>query len=235
MPTTWSTVWFVRRRLITIPSRDLVDGSHLQAVWLASTHTPLDASIAPMLDLDQPGKPLKPSYQDAFHAPGVRERALSSAQRVVDQLLKELNGSHWFSGDYVEQVIDRAPQQFSRALERWRVLFDATRQQMNMADQIVKSHTASHTERQSTRRATVMLRGSTRFCSSQVIARTPISTPTATWPAKAFCQAATTSRACLSWHGFQRVAVKPPMARMTKAAWSVALVSSRCPSLDLAA
>jgi hypothetical protein len=52
----------------------------------------------------------------------------------------------------VQKVIERAPQAFSDALERWRVLFDATRTQMNMADQIVKSHTASHSERQNAQR-----------------------------------------------------------------------------------
>ena len=51
-----------------------------------------------------------------------------------------------------QKVIERAPQAFSDALERWRVLFDATRTQMNMADQIVKSHTASHSERQNAQR-----------------------------------------------------------------------------------
>ncbi len=141
----------VRAPTLDLANRDLVD-SHLQAVWLASTQAPLDASIAPMLDLDQPGKPLKQSYQDAFNAPGVRERALGSAQRVIGQLQNELDGSHWFTPDYVQHVIERAPQHFSGALERWRVLFDATRQQMDMADQIVKSHTASHLERQNAQR-----------------------------------------------------------------------------------
>ena len=40
-----------------------------------------------------------------------------------------------------------APQSFAGALERWRVLFDSTRTQMDMADHLVKSHTASHGER----------------------------------------------------------------------------------------
>ena len=141
----------VRAPTLDLANRDLVD-SHLQAVWLASTQTPLDASIAPMLNLDQPGKPLKQSYEDALKAPGVAERALGCAQRVVEQLQDELNGSHWFTPEYVQQVIERAPHQFSGALERWRVLFDATRQQMNMADHIVKSHTASHVERQNAQR-----------------------------------------------------------------------------------
>lgn len=141
----------VRAPTLDLSNRDLID-SHLQAVWLASTQVPLDDSIAPMLDLDQPGKPLKQPLHEALRAQAVQQRALASAGRVIDQLEGELEGSAWFTPDYVRQVIDNAAQAFSGALERWRVLFDATRQQMDMADRIVKSHTASHTERQNAQR-----------------------------------------------------------------------------------
>ncbi|MHC9166378.1 DEAD/DEAH box helicase [Pseudomonas aeruginosa] len=141
----------VRAPTLDLTNRDLID-SHLQAVWLASTQVPLADSIAPMLDLDQPGKPLKQPLHQALLAPAVQQRALASAQRVIDQLAGELEGSSWFTQDYVWQVIDNAALAFSGALERWRVLFDATRQQMDMADRIVKSHTASHTERQNAQR-----------------------------------------------------------------------------------
>ncbi|NIC35822.1 DEAD/DEAH box helicase [Halomonas desiderata] len=141
----------VRAPTLDLTNRDLID-SHLQAVWLASTQVPLDDSIAPMLDLDQPGKPLKQPLHEALHSPAVQQRALASAGQVIDQLTKELAGSPWFNQDYVRQAIDNAAQAFSGALERWRVLFDATRQQMDMADRIVKSHTASHTERQNAQR-----------------------------------------------------------------------------------
>ncbi len=141
----------VRAPTLDLANRDLID-SHLQAVWLASTQVPLDDSIAPMLDLDQPGKPLKQSLREALQAQTVQQRALASAGRVIDQLEDELAGSAWFTPDYVHEVIAKAPKAFSDALERWRVLFDATRQQMDMADRIVKSHTASHTERQNAQR-----------------------------------------------------------------------------------
>jgi len=141
----------VRAPTLDLANRDLVE-SHLQAVWLASTQVKLDPSIAPMLDLDQPSKPLKKQYLDALSASEARQRALASTQRVIDQLRTELDGSHWFTDEYVQQVIDRAPAQFSEALERWRKLFEATRRQMDMADQIVKSHTASHAERQNAQR-----------------------------------------------------------------------------------
>lgn len=141
----------VRAPTLDLSNRDLID-SHLQAVWLASTQVPLDDSIAPMLDLDQLDKPLKQPLHEALRAQAVQHRALASADRVINQLEGELEGSTWFTPDYVRRVIDNAAEAFSGALERWRVLFDATRQQMDMADRIVKSHTASHTERQNAQR-----------------------------------------------------------------------------------
>lgn len=141
----------VRAPTLDLANRDLVE-SHLQAVWLANAHIALDVSIAPMLDLDQPGKPLIKSYHDALNDSAAMQRAQASAARVIAQLQQELAGSDWFKPDYVQTVIERAPQAFSDALERWRVLFDATRTQMDMADQIVKSHTASHSERQNAQR-----------------------------------------------------------------------------------
>jgi hypothetical protein len=141
----------VRAPTLDLANRDLVE-SHLQAVWLANAHIALDVSIAPMLDLDRPGKPLIQSYHDALNDSAATQRAQASAAHVMAQLQPELAGSDWFSADYVQKVIEHAPQAFSDALERWRVLFDATRTQMNMADQIVKSHTASHSERQNAQR-----------------------------------------------------------------------------------
>ena len=119
---------------------------------MANANIALDVSIALMLDLDKPGKPLIKAYENAMNDPAVTKRAQASAAHVIAQLQDELEGSEWFSPDYVQKVIELAPQAFSNALERWRVLFDATRTQMNLADQIVKSHTASHSERQNAQR-----------------------------------------------------------------------------------
>lgn len=141
----------VRAPTLDLANRDLVE-SHLHAVWLACAQVALDSSIAPMLDLDLPEKPLIQHYQNVLSDPAVEQRAQVSAARVIAQLQNELDGSDWFKPDYVQQVIEQAPQSFSKALERWRVLFDATRTQMNMADQLVKSHTASHSERQNAQR-----------------------------------------------------------------------------------
>ena len=136
----------VKAPTLDLANRDLVE-SHLHAVWLACAQVQLENSIAPLLDLEAPDKPLQKELHDRLADPDVMQRAVCSAQTVVDQLSDELQDSSWFSKEYVATVVQRCPPAFSAAIERWRVLFDATRKQMEMADQIVKSHTASHSER----------------------------------------------------------------------------------------
>lgn len=136
----------VKAPTLDLANRDLVE-SHLHAVWLACAQVGLDSSIAPLLDLQEPGKPIKGELHQQFSDPEVLRRAHQSALAVVDQLESELKNTSWFSEAYVQEVIDRSPEAFSAAIERWRVLFDATRKQMEIADQIVKSHTVSHGER----------------------------------------------------------------------------------------
>ncbi|MBT2788022.1 MULTISPECIES: DEAD/DEAH box helicase [unclassified Halomonas] len=136
----------VKPPTLDLANRDLVE-SHLHAVWLSCAEVGLDTSIAPLLELEEPGKPVKQALHERLADRAVLERARRSALDVVTQLSVELKDSSWFSEDYVNHVIDAAPLAFSAALERWRALFDATRKQMEMADQIVKSHTATHAER----------------------------------------------------------------------------------------
>ena len=141
----------VKPPTLDLANRDLVE-SHLQAVWLACAQVALPSSIAELLDLSQTGKPLKADFQTYFSDPALQVCARTSAARVIAQLQEDLDRSDWFSPDYVHKVIEQAAQNFSRALERWRVLYQATLTQMAMADQLVKSHTASNSERQNAQR-----------------------------------------------------------------------------------
>ncbi len=141
----------VKAPTLDLGNRELIE-SHLHAVWLACAEVELDSSIAPLLDLDQEGKPLQAALAQKLSAPAVTEKAGAAAQGVIDQLESELNTSHWFSPDYIDSVINHAPSAFSQALDRWRALFEATRKQMDMADAIAKSHTASDRERTNAKR-----------------------------------------------------------------------------------
>lgn len=141
----------VKAPTLDLSNRDLIE-SHLHAVWLACAEVQLDNSIAPLVNLEQPDKPLQTELITKLSEPSVLFKAKHAARGVIDQLSPELDQSHWFTPEYVDTVINNAPKNFSGALQRWRSLFDATRTQMDMADKIVKSHTASHAERQNAQR-----------------------------------------------------------------------------------
>jgi len=141
----------VKAPTLDLKNRDLIE-SHLNAVWLASAGVQLDSSLAPLVDLENKDKPIKNVLMDALSDPKVLLQAKQSATKVVAQLSTELKDSLWFQDGYVDDVIERAPQKLSQALDRWRSLLDATLTQMNIADSIVKSHTATQSERKNAER-----------------------------------------------------------------------------------
>jgi len=141
----------VKAPTLDLANRDLVE-SHLHAVWLSCAQVQLDNSIAPMLDLDKDGKPLLQAMWDRLSDAAVIDRAQGSAEAVISQLVDELDDNDWFSDAYVNDVIQSSPRAFSDALDRWRALFDATRAQMDMADQIVKSHVTTPRDRANAQR-----------------------------------------------------------------------------------
>lgn len=143
----------VKAPTLDLTNRDLID-SHLQAIWLASAECKLDTSVAPLLDLSSTGKVLRPDLKSHLADPSVTQRAALQAHRVMDEVASELadGKASWFKDTYVDEVIETAAAAFDGALDRWRNLYDATIRQMELADRIVKSHAASHRERENARR-----------------------------------------------------------------------------------
>ncbi|MDI9526084.1 MAG: DEAD/DEAH box helicase [Pseudomonadota bacterium] len=143
----------VKPPTLDLANHDLIE-SHLHAIWLSNVEHELDTSIAPLLDLDQESKPLNPVLQKYVTDPATLERSREQARRVMEEVVGELNfmNATWYDESYVDRVIDKAPLHFDKAMNRWRVLFDATRKQMDLADTIVKSHASSPRDRENARR-----------------------------------------------------------------------------------
>ncbi|MFP8968487.1 DEAD/DEAH box helicase [Pokkaliibacter sp. CJK22405] len=141
----------VKAPTLDLGNRELIE-SHLHAVWLAAAEIELDSSIAPMVNLEDEAKPLQPALMQKLADPNVIAKAREAAKGVIRQLESELSNSHWFTQDYIDSVINQAPSNFSQALDRWRALFDATRKQMDMAEAVAKSHTATDMERTNAKR-----------------------------------------------------------------------------------
>jgi hypothetical protein len=141
----------VKAPTLDLCNRDLIE-SHLHAVWMAAARRLIDTSIAPLLDLEAPGKPLESNLSQAISDPAVGQRALTAAREVIAQVEHELRGLSWFTPDYVENVIHSSAAAFAKAFDRWRALYDATHQQMASADAIAKSPATMASDRENAKR-----------------------------------------------------------------------------------
>lgn len=141
----------VKAPTLDLCNRDLIE-SHLHAVWLANVEYKIDTSIAPLLDLNLPEKPVDASLAAALSSPAVEGRAVTAAEAVIAQVASELSGQPWFSTAYVRNIIQTSATAFASAFERWRELYKATHQQMSSADAIAKSPATSAADRENAKR-----------------------------------------------------------------------------------
>jgi hypothetical protein len=143
----------VRAPTLELANRNLVE-SHLHAVWLAQTECELDTSIAPLLDLTQPKKPLIPLLQSRLSDPAAEARALAQARQVLAQIEGELTPDRapWYGPHFAEQVMAASAKEFAAAFDRWRSLYDGVQSQMEAADKIIRSPATSAKDRENANR-----------------------------------------------------------------------------------
>jgi superfamily II DNA/RNA helicase len=140
----------VKPPLLDLANRDLVD-SHLQAVWLACTETPLDPSIAELLVLGETGRPLENDLRTALGNERAATEAIARMVRVLTLLEGELttDAAPWFTGKqaYAESVVASALGEFDNAFGRWRDLFLAAEEQRDAARRTMDNYSLNQQER----------------------------------------------------------------------------------------
>jgi serine/threonine protein kinase/superfamily II DNA/RNA helicase len=138
---------------LDLANEDLVR-SHLQGIWLAETGVKLGSAIPEVIDVaydpeagDRPDPkmplPLLDHIRDAAHDEGARSRAKATARTVLAPLITEFAKTTWWHDDWIEEQIDRAPQNFDRAFDRWRDLFRAAVIDQYEQNKRVVDHTLS--------------------------------------------------------------------------------------------
>ncbi len=136
----------VRPPLLDLANRDLVE-SHLHAVWLACTEKELDRSIANLLVLGDPQRPLGPELSSAMAAAGVATQARARILNVLALLEPELRPEEpdWFKSraEFADAVVAAALGRFEKAFNRWRDLLSAAEQQQNAAHRTLKDFSAT--------------------------------------------------------------------------------------------
>lgn len=141
----------VKAPTLDLCNRDLIE-SHLHSIWLAAVEYHIETSIAPLLDLDDPRKPLLPELNTALTDHRVGERATKAAREFITQVEHELEGADWYDSGFVDRVIAASAGAFTSALDRWRSLYDATQKQIATADTIAKSHATQPADRENAKR-----------------------------------------------------------------------------------
>jgi very-short-patch-repair endonuclease len=138
---------------LDLANEDLIR-SHLDAIWLAETGQQLGSSVASVVDLNKDGLPILDHLQKAMDTDAVRRRTLDRGRAVVAMLEDELTpkAAPWYTAGWLERAVGAAYLQFHEAFDRWRTLFQATRQQMRRAQDVMNSAAASPKERDEAKR-----------------------------------------------------------------------------------
>jgi superfamily II DNA/RNA helicase len=125
------------------PSLDLANEdlirSHLHSVWLGETGQKLGPSVQDVLDREEvPALPILKHIFEQVDRPDVRQRSSTRAIAILGMLRDELTPetAPWFTSDWLDHTVRSAHLVFDAAFERWRTLFRATRQQMELAHAI---------------------------------------------------------------------------------------------------
>lgn len=127
----------VRPPALDITNEELVR-SHLHAVWLAEAKLALSPDIPEILDLKQAKYPLKQNVLDVISRRSLLTVACAPMKRVLDQILASMDDKipAWMGDidDFILDVATRAPQEFDRAFDRWRELYNSARTQLMEAN-----------------------------------------------------------------------------------------------------
>src|ERR1019366_5491388 len=103
--------------------------SHLHATWLACSGQPLGPSIAKLLVLGNPERPLHPDVRGPLAEASVLQESTERIKRVLDLLSDHLTPTlaPWYPGrdQFASIIAESSLASFEQAFNRWRELFSA--------------------------------------------------------------------------------------------------------------
>lgn len=136
---------------LDLANEDLVR-SHVHAIWLAealaATRSGLGRSMADILSLGSTDYPVRPDLSAVLSAVSASDRAKSAAQQLLSPLAEDLVGTAWWDERWSAAVIDRAPQSFDAACNRWRELYRTAESERVSAEAIAADATVTREERE---------------------------------------------------------------------------------------
>ena len=135
---------------IDFKNRDLIE-SHLQAEWLAASEAELHSGIKDNLDLNQKNRPVQKNILDCVNSEETKIRASRKFNLILSVLKNDYgeNVPDWFSdsNDFVQQILNQAPNRFSHSFDRWRKLLDTAEQNIKLCQEILGDYNITSKER----------------------------------------------------------------------------------------
>jgi very-short-patch-repair endonuclease len=128
---------------IDMTNEDLIR-SHVQAIWLAESGLSLGASLKDLLDLSDSSKLSCLDFvQDSLNSQGNRTKAKLKAHAALSDIESELIQTDWWNEDWLDSVLSQIDLQFNQACERWRNLYRAAMNQLEVQHKIIKDASRS--------------------------------------------------------------------------------------------
>ncbi len=131
---------------LELANQDLIT-SHVYSIWLAHTGVYLEDSMKFILDLEKEGYPIKDSLRQQLTLSNAQlAKCLQATQSILsdefcqDDLLK----AAWYSVNWLQTTLENALNNFDRACNRWRQLYNDAEIQLekarNTSDRFVKGY-----------------------------------------------------------------------------------------------
>ncbi len=130
----------VRAPTLDLANRDLIT-SHLNAVWLSASETPLPAEIAGVLDINADAMPVAHPLAENLNLPAATAGAAASMERVLAMAADELTPERapWAAdrADFARSSAEGAFGAFGAAFGRWRDQLSASITQREQANRVL--------------------------------------------------------------------------------------------------
>ncbi len=111
--------------------------AHVLAEWLAQVELPLGQSIEEVIDTnDLPHLPLRKNPESQTRlSPAAQALLQERLERMLAFDHEDLKRAGWFTDDWLDRVLDAAPETFDHTFNRWRELFRMATEQFVHATQ----------------------------------------------------------------------------------------------------
>jgi ATP-dependent helicase YprA (DUF1998 family) len=128
----------VRPPRIDLGNEDLIK-AHIHALWLSKVRLSLGDSITDIVELSLDNYPLKEGIRAQIHLSEERLReCYEEAERIFNTCGADLYVTGWYSKEWLESVLKRAPDEFNKSFDRWRELYRSADRQWQEANEVLR-------------------------------------------------------------------------------------------------